>query len=65
MIRFGAGAGIFFAWTVSERQIIEPFGIYQYMPFYRVEGICLWDILAITVIALVFLRFGKRSATEK
>lgn len=64
LVRFGAGAGIFFVWTVIEKQIIEPFGIYQFMPFYRVDGICAWDVLAIIVIAGAFAMLGKRSATE-
>ena len=64
LVRFGAGAGILFVWTLFEKQIIEPFGIDQFMPFYRVDGICAWDILAITVIAFAFVRLGKRSAME-
>jgi len=50
LAKFGIGAGLFFVWTLIETQIIEPFGVYQYMPFYRVDGVCAWDILAITAI---------------
>ncbi len=64
LVRFGAGAGVFFVWTVIEKQIIEPFGLYRYMPFYRVDGICTWDILAIAVIFAAFIRSERRSGTK-
>jgi hypothetical protein len=51
----GAAAGIFFLWTVVEKQLIEPYGLYVYMPFYRVDGVCVWDILAAAAITAVFL----------
>jgi hypothetical protein len=63
LMKFGAGAGIFFLWTLLEKQIIEPFGIYRYMPFYRVEGVCAWDVLVAILIVVAFVRLGKRSAT--
>jgi hypothetical protein len=64
LVRFGAGAGIFFVWTVFEKQVIGPFGIHQYMPFYRVNGMCAWDILAITVIFAAFVRSETQSGRE-
>ena len=64
LVKFGAGAGIFFLWTLLEKQIIEPFGIYRYMPFYRVEGVCAWDVLVAIVIIVTFVRLDKRSATD-
>ena len=45
LAKVGIGAGILFIWVLFEREVIERFGIYHYMPLYRVEGICAWDIL--------------------
>jgi len=59
LAKFGAGAGILFVWTVFEKEVIERFGIYHYMPFYRVGGICAWDILAIAVIYASFIYASK------
>lgn len=64
LVKFGAGAGIFFLWTLLEKQIIEPFGIYLYMPFYRVEGVCAWDVLVAIVIITVFVRLDKSPETD-
>ncbi len=63
-VKFGAGAGVFFVWTVFEKQIIEPFRIDRYMPFYRIEGICAWDIAAITAIFLIFRSLSVRSRSR-
>ncbi len=52
-----------FVWSVFEHEVIERFGIYQYMPLYRVDGICAWDILAIAVIYASFIYASRRSAS--
>ena len=39
LAKIGIGAGILFVWVLFEREVIERFGIYHYMPLYRVEGI--------------------------
>ena len=57
--RFGVAAALFFLWTLLERGIIEPLGIYHYMPLYRVEGPCIWDGIAAVVI-LTWLWFASR-----
>ncbi|MGA9945048.1 MAG: cupin domain-containing protein [Candidatus Cybelea sp.] len=53
---FGIAAGIFFAWTLVERFAIEPLGIDDYLPYYRVNGMCVWDVFALAVIVLFFAR---------
>lgn len=56
---FGAAAGILFAWTVVEKQFIEPYGIDAYLPFYRANGMCIWDVFAIAAIAVTFVLAGR------
>jgi len=60
LTRFGAGAGLFFAWTLFEKFILEPSGLYRFLPFYRVSGPCIWDLLAISAIVVAFLFLGRR-----
>jgi hypothetical protein len=59
LLRLGAAAGVLFLWTVFEKQILEPTGLYAYLPFYRVQGICVWDIAAIAVIFTAFMFSGR------
>ena len=61
--RFGTAAGLFFLWTLLERGIIEPLGIYHYMPLYRVEGPCIWDGFAAIAI-LTWLYFASRRPAD-
>jgi hypothetical protein len=57
--KVGVGAGMLFIWILLERVIIEPLGIYHYMPFYRVEGVCAWDVLVTIAISAWIIRFSK------
>lgn len=56
----GAAAGLLFLWTLFEKHVIEPYRLYAYMPFYRVDGMCVWDVLAIVTISAVFLTAMRR-----
>ena len=51
-----------FAWVAFEREVIEPFDIYRFMPFYRVQGFCPWDALAIIVITIVLVRMNAAAS---
>ena len=65
LAKFGIGAGIFFVWTLIETQIIERYGIYQYMPLYRVDSVCAWDVLAIIVIYLTFIYLSRQPRADE
>jgi hypothetical protein len=65
LAKFGIGAGLLFVWSIFEREVIERFGLYQYMPLYRVDGICAWDIAAIIVIYASFVYLSRRPASER
>jgi hypothetical protein len=57
-VKFSVWLSFVFLWIAFERLVIEPFNIYRFMPFYRVEGFCPWDALAIIVITVVLLRMN-------
>jgi hypothetical protein len=52
------------AWMALEREVIEPLGIYRFMPFYRVQGFCVWDFLAIVAITVVLVRMNAAVPRE-
>lgn len=56
------GASLLFLWVAFEQQVIEPFGIYHFMPFYRVAGFCVYDAAAITTISIVLWRLSRTPA---
>ena len=57
-VKFAVGFAFLFVWTLFEREVIERFGIDRFMPFYRVQGFCAWDFLAIVTIAIVLVRMN-------
>ena len=63
-VKFAVWLSFIFLWIALERLVIEPFDIYRFMPFYRVEGFCPWDALAIVVITIVLLRMNAAVPAE-
>ena len=57
-VKISVWLSFIFGWVAFEREVIEPFDIYRYMPFYRVQGFCPWDALAIIVITIVLVRMN-------
>jgi hypothetical protein len=64
IVKFAVGFTYVFVWVALEREVIEPLGIYHYMPFYRVQGFCAWDALAIAVITFVLIRMNAAVPIE-
>ena len=61
-VKFSVWLSFVFLWVAFERLVIEPFNINRFMPFYRVEGFCPWDALAIIVITVVLVRMNASAA---
>jgi hypothetical protein len=43
------------AWVIFEETVVDRYGLWRYMPFYRVGLFCVWDaaVLAITLLLLL------------
>ena len=43
------------AWVIFEETIVDRYGLWHYMPYYRVGLFCVWDaaVFAITLLLLV------------
>ena len=42
-VRLMTAAAMVLTWVFIEEKIIEPFGLYAYMPLYRVGNFCPYD----------------------
>jgi hypothetical protein len=54
----------FNTWVLFEETVIDRYGLWQYMPYYRVAKLCAWDIGALALITwMTFQAFrgGTRS----
>lgn len=56
---FSIGATLMLLWVAFEQLVIEPFGIYHFMPLYRVGGFCPYDAAAITIVTIVLWRLSR------
>jgi hypothetical protein len=57
-VKFAVWLSFVAVWVLLERLVIEPFGIDRFMPFYRIQGFCAWDFLAISIITIVLVRMN-------
>ncbi len=58
----------FNTWVLFEETVVDRYGLWQYMPYYRVAQLCSWDIgaLALIVWATVWtFRRQRRRLTPK
>jgi hypothetical protein len=55
----------FNTWVLFEETVIDRYGLWEYMPYYRVAKLCSWDIGALLLIVWMTLwafRRHRRSA---
>jgi hypothetical protein len=45
----------FAAWLGLENIVIEPNRLYRFMPFYRVDSVCVWDISVALLLLGLFV----------
>ena len=55
IVRLTSAASILAAWVLFEQIVIEPFGIYRYMPLYRYGKLCTYDALAVLLVVIYWL----------
>lgn len=50
----------FNTWVLFEETIVDRYGLWEYMPYYRVAKLCSWDIGALVLIIWFTLRAFRR-----
>jgi hypothetical protein len=50
----------FNTWVLFEETVVDRYGLWQYMPYYRVARLCAWDIGAIVLITWITFRMLRR-----
>jgi hypothetical protein len=51
----------FNTWVLFEETVIDRYGLWEYLPYYRVGKLCAWDIGGLALIGWVVLRAFRRS----
>jgi hypothetical protein len=59
--KVAVGIAFLEAWVSLEQLVIEPTGLWHYMPFYRVGGFCVYDFtVTVLVVAGLWLLSQQR-----
>ena len=59
VVKIAVGVVFGNAWLSLEKFIIEPSGLWKYMPYYRVEGYCVWDLAVSLIIVFAIWRASR------
>jgi hypothetical protein len=51
----------FNTWVLIEETIIDRYGLWQYLPYYRYGRLCAWDIGGLALIVWLVWRAFRRS----
>jgi hypothetical protein len=59
----------FNTWVLFEETVVDRYGLWEYMPYYRVAQLCSWDIGVLALIvwstSWVFRRRRTAAAAER
>jgi len=58
LVWFAVALTFFNSWVLFEETVVDRFGLWRYMPLYRVARFCTWDV---AVIALILVAVTRRS----
>ena len=60
IVRFAVWLTFFNTWVLFEETIVDRYGLWQYMPYYRVAKLCSWDIGAMVLLGFFVWWVFKR-----
>ena len=60
IVRFAVWLSFFNTWVLFEETVVDRYGLWEYMPYYRVGRLCSWDIGAMALLGFVVWRTCRR-----
>lgn len=60
IVRFAVWLTFFNTWVLFEETVVDRYGLWEYMPYYRVGRLCSWDIGAMALLGFVVWRVSRR-----
>ena len=58
-VRLAAALTLLNTWILIAEFVIDRYGLNEYLPFYQYGDICVWDIVVILAIAVLFVRASR------
>ena len=53
-------ASMFMAWVLIAEFVIDRYGLYEYLPFYRLADICPYELIVLTGIAIYWFKAHRK-----
>lgn len=60
VVKIAVGVVFMNAWVLVEQLVIDRYGIWKYMPHYKVTDPCVWDLMVAIVISVMIWRASTR-----
>jgi hypothetical protein len=60
IVRFAVWLTFFNTWVLFEETVVDRYGLWEYMPYYRVGRLCSWDIGAMVLLGFIVWRVFRR-----
>ena len=60
IVRFAVWLTFFNTWVLFEETVVDRYGLWEYMPYYRVGRLCSWDIGAMVLLGFLVWRVFRR-----
>jgi hypothetical protein len=61
--KVAVGIAFYDAWWSIEEFVIDRYGLWRYMPYYRVSDPCVWDLAVAVLIAVGLWRLARQRGT--
>ena len=59
-VKIAVGIAFLEAWVSIEQLVIDRYGLWKYMPYYKVTDACVWDLAVAVIISLTIWRASTR-----
>ena len=63
VVKIAVGVVFNNAWWSIEEFVINRHGIWRYMPYYKVDDACIWDLMVAVVTSLAIWRASVREVS--
>jgi hypothetical protein len=62
VIHFAVWVTFLNTWALFEETVVDRYGLWQYMPLYRVARFCTWDVAAMILLGFLVRRLLRPAA---
>ena len=64
IVRFAVWLTFFNTWVLFEETVVDRYGLWEYMPYYRVGRLCSWDIGAMALLGFIVWRVFRKTSFQ-